>query len=72
MIVQKLYRYMGANGILDSSIYLPDTPHILRYRLLADQNKILKNITSGYLTHSIDVNSEDEIENWQEIDAGQV
>jgi hypothetical protein len=36
MIVQKLYRYMGANGILDSSIYLPDTPHILRYRLLAD------------------------------------
>ena len=71
MIVQKLYRYMGANGILDSLIYLPDIPHLLHYRLIADEGKVLKHINSNYKIHCIDVNTEEEILNWKEINEGQ-
>ena len=71
MTVKNLYRYMGINGILDSLIHLPDIPHILRYRLIADQGKVLKNNVSNYVTRAIDVNTEEEVLEWQEINEGQ-
>lgn len=63
---QNLYRYVGENGILDSTVLLPGVPHILRYRLIADEGKILIN-SSNYRTKAIDV-SEEEVAEWQEID----
>lgn len=66
MIVQNLYRYMGTNGILDSSVELPGVPHILRYRLLAAEGHVLQN-AAGYTAVAIDVNTEAEIANWSEI-----
>lgn len=62
---QKLYRYIGSNGILDTTVLLPNTPHILRYRLIADEGKILIN-SFNYRTLAVDV-AEDEIEDWKEI-----
>ena len=38
-----LYRYMGLNGILDTTILLEDTPYTLRYRLIADDGHYLFN-----------------------------
>ena len=66
MVIQNLYRYMGTNGILDSSIHLPDLPHILRYRIIAGEGKMLIN-AAGYQTAAIDVNTEAEIAEWTEI-----
>lgn len=66
MIKQKLYRYMGTNGILDSLILLPGISYVPRYRLIAEEGKVLVN-TSNYQTSAIDV-AEEEVENWYEID----
>lgn len=66
MITQKLYRYMGTNGILDSLILLPGISYIPRYRLIAEEGKVLINTISNYRTSAIDI-AEDEIENWREI-----
>ena len=42
-----LYRYMGLNGILDTTILLEDTPYTLRYRLIADNGYYLFNSTTA-------------------------
>lgn len=67
MIQQKIYRYMGTNGILDSLILLPGISYVPRYRLIAEEGKILVNSISNYRTSVIDV-AEEEVANWNEID----
>lgn len=57
---------MGTNGILDSLILLPGISYIPRYRLIAEEGKVLINTISNYRTSAIDI-AEDEIEHWREV-----
>ena len=62
---EKIYRYMGNNGIINTPIEIPNVPCMIKYRLIADNNKILTN--GSYFTNVIDV-FEDELDQWYEID----
>ena len=65
MIKRKIYRYIGENGILDTDIFLKDVPHILKYRIIAEDGKLL---TNGVLyVKSKDIFAID-LEDWYEID----
>jgi hypothetical protein len=35
MTSQKMYRYMGQNGIIDTPVFLKDVPCVIKYRLIA-------------------------------------
>ena len=59
-----IYRYLGRNGVLDILISLGDIPYVLRYRLVADEGKLL---TDGIKkVNVIDVHEGDESK-WTEI-----
>lgn len=61
----EIYRYVGSNGVIDSSIKLP-MPYTLRYRLIADAGMELVN---GDTTATvIDVDAFD-VDKWSEQDA---
>lgn len=64
----KLYRYLGKNGVLDSPILFEEMNYVLRYRLVAAENKILKNGDKKF--YMIDVNA-DEVKNWVEVEDNQ-
>jgi hypothetical protein len=65
MIKKNLYRYFGRNGMITSLVLLDNIEHLLMYRLIASEGKIL---TNGELkVKSIDVFIED-LEKWSEID----
>ena len=65
MIKKNMYRYIGENGVIDSTILLPDAKHIKRLRLIAEKNKVL---TDGIKTAKvIDIFAID-FDNWYEID----
>lgn len=65
MIVEKMYRYLGRNGNITSSILLEDITPIPMKRLRASQGKILTNgVKIGYSV----IVFEDEAEDWYEID----
>lgn len=64
MIKNKLYRYLGRNGILTTKILIDGANYIPVFELIADKGKIL---TNGYSkTYSIVVEEED-IADWKEI-----
>lgn len=65
MIKKKMYRYIGENGVLDTIILIPDAKHIKRYRLIAEENKLLTNGIK--ITKMIDIFATD-LEEWYEID----
>ena len=58
-----LYRYMGLNGILDTTILLEDTPYTLRYRLIADN---LFNAVTAKKTLIAEA-YEDSVDEWKEV-----
>lgn len=58
-----LYRYARPDGGMTNSPVKPDCAYTLRYRLVADDGKILTNGT--YNTYCVDVDSTD---GWTEID----
>lgn len=60
-----VYRYLGLNGVLDSLVDIGNVPHVLRYRLIADEGKILTDGTKA--VKAIDIH-EAELANWKEID----
>ena len=65
MIKKNLYRYFGRNGMITSLVLLDNIEHLLMYRLVADEGKIL---TDGELkVKSIDIFAED-LGKWTEID----
>lgn len=65
MIKKNLYRYFGRNGMITSLVLLDNIEHLLMYRLIADEGKVL---TDGQLkVKSIDIFSED-LGKWTEID----
>lgn len=65
MTKEVLYVYLGTNGTITSRVHLEDIYYTRRYRLIADEKKLL---TDGKtITYSITI-PEDEIDNWYEID----
>ena len=65
MTKEILYVYLGTNGTICSPVHLEDIYYTRRYRLIADDKKLLTN--GKIITYSITV-PEDEIVNWYEID----
>lgn len=66
MIKNKIYRYLGRNGMITTPILIEGATPIIMYRLIADNGMVL----SDGKTHvsMIDV-FDDEINNWFEIPA---
>lgn len=64
MIKNKIYRYLGRNGMVTTPILLEGTTPIIMYRLIADEGMILSN--GKIHVRMIDV-FDDEVENWFEI-----
>ena len=65
MTSKKLYRYLGRNGIITSSILLENVEPIIMYELKADEGKLL---TDGESTFAIKLVFADEVKDWYEID----
>lgn len=64
MIKNKIYRYLGRNGMVTTPVLLEGVAPIIMYRLTADKDKVL---TDGSIkTAQVDV-FEDELDNWYEI-----
>ena len=61
-----VYRYMGSNGIIESSIQLTGIPVTKLYRLIADYNKKLTRDGKEFFSISPLV-PEDELEEWYEV-----
>lgn len=66
MTKNKIYRYLGRNGILTTPILIEGTTPITMYRLIADAGMVLSNGKTH--VNMIDV-FDDEIEDWFEIPA---
>ena len=65
MTKQKIYKYIGYNGIITSPILLPDISHQVFYELRAAGGKIL---TDGEKQLYVVIVPEQEVEAWNEID----
>ena len=65
----KLYVYLGTNGTIESPVHLEDIFYTTRYRLIADNNKVLTKDGKNFVS-SITV-PEDEVDEWKEVPAGQ-
>ena len=64
MVKNKIYRYLGRNGMITTPVLLEGVTPIIMYRLIANSNKIL---TNGIIqTTQVDV-FEDELNDWYEI-----
>ena len=66
MTKNKIYRYLGRNGILTTPILIEGAAPITMYRLIADAGMVLSNGKTH--ANMIDV-FDDEIEDWFEIPA---
>lgn len=66
MIRNKVYRYLGRNGIITTPVLIEGTTPITMYRLIADDGMVLFNGKTR--VRMIDV-FDDEIDNWFEIPA---
>lgn len=64
MTKQKVYRYLGRNGMITTPVLLEGANPIIMYRLTADTNKRLTNGTITVL--SVDVFADD-VDNWYEV-----
>ena len=65
MITEKMYRYVGRNGLITSRVFIENASPIPMLRLQALQGKILTNGTK--FSYDIIV-FKDEVDEWQEID----
>jgi len=66
MIKTPLYTYLGTNGTITSPVHLEDIYYVLRYRLEAEQNKMLTNNDGKTLVKKVLV-SADEVDQWKEV-----
>lgn len=66
MTKNKIYRYLGRNGILTTPILIEGATPIVMYRLIADADMVLSNGKTH--VNMIDV-FDDEVEDWFEIPA---
>ena len=63
------YIYLGTNGTICSPVHLEDIYYIRQFLLVADDGKFL---TNGDVKVKTIMIPEDEINEWQEIDIGQI
>ncbi len=69
MVKQQMYRYLGRNGNITTTIKLEDIPPIPMIELQAEKGKLL---TDGVQVVRSVIIFEDELSNWEEInDNGQ-
>ena len=61
----KMYKYIGQNGIITTSVLLNGVPHLELMYLIADNKKIL---TNGEVQIKSIVTELDNVDQWQEID----
>lgn len=64
MTKQELYVYLGDNGTITSPIYLPGANCIVKYRLTADEDKLL---TNGKVKTKSWIVTQRDLPNWYEI-----
>ena len=62
---ETMYVYLGTNGTICSPVHLEDIYYIRKYRLIADEDKVLTKNGIDF-TYSITV-PEDEIDLWYEV-----
>lgn len=65
MKIRKIYKYIGQNGTITSSVLLNNINKIDMYYLIADEKKFLTN--GQYKKRSVEILVED-LEQWIEID----
>jgi hypothetical protein len=61
-----LYEYLGTNGTILSPVHLEDIYYVRKLRLIADNEKILKNTLTDATAYAIII-PESELEYWSEI-----
>lgn len=64
MTKNKVYRYLGRNGIITTPVLIEGASPIIMYRLIADEGMVLFN--GKIHVNMIDV-FDDEIDNWFEM-----
>jgi len=66
MTKQVIYKYLGTNGVIESPVHLEDIYYVRINVLTADTGKILTNGTEFKTSVRC---SDDEVQNWQEVNA---
>lgn len=61
----KLYQYVGNNGILLTPVKLPGVDCLVKYRLVADDDKLLTNDDEHFYPNV--TIPEEEVDNWKEV-----
>lgn len=69
MVKTNLYRYLGTNGIITSSVYLEGIYSVKLCRLTADEGKCL---IKGDQIEQMVIVPVDEANEWQEVNIGQI
>lgn len=64
----KLYQYVGNNGILLTPVKLPGVECLVKYRLIADEGKLLTKDDKNFMT--VAIVPDEELNEWKEV-AGQ-
>ena len=60
------YTYLGTNGTITSPVHLEGIYYVLKYRLEADENKVLTNDNGKTLVKMVTV-PVDELDEWKEV-----
>lgn len=60
------YTYLGTNGTITSPVHLEGIYYVLKYRLEADENKVLTNDSGKTLVKMVTVPA-DELDEWKEV-----
>ena len=68
MIKQIMYEYLGTNGSICSPVHLEDIYYIRKYKLIADDKKLLVKVSRKEKSVLI---PEDDLDNWKEVEEGQ-
>lgn len=68
MIKQIMYEYLGTNGSICSPVHLEDIYYIRKYKLIADDKKLL---VKGSRKEKSVLIPENELDEWKEIEEGQ-
>ena len=68
MIKQIMYEYLGTNGSICSPVHLEDIYYVRKYKLIADDKKLL---VKGSRKEKSVLIPEDDLDNWKEVAAGQ-
>lgn len=68
MIKQIMYEYLGTNGSICSPVHLEDIYYVRKYKLIADDKKLL---VKGSRKEKSVLIPEGELDDWKEVEEGQ-